>query len=148
MTSWLKMKQLFNAWFLPLDFKQWLFQQYQECRQGARTVQAYVDDFYQLSAQNDFMETKAQQVAQFIGGLHLPIEDKVSMQHVFTLTKAVSLATPVEKQLERPRALTWEQNPGNPGRSTEDWGKQLMLSTETIVQRTTPRGRATRGSSS
>jgi hypothetical protein len=43
------------------------------------------------------METKAQQVARFIGGLRLSIQDKVSMQYVFTLTEAISLATHVEK---------------------------------------------------
>jgi hypothetical protein len=100
MTSWFKMKWLLNARFLPPDFEQRLFQQYQECRQGVRTIQAYVDDFYRLSARNDLMETEAQLVARFSGGLRLPIQDKVSMQHVFTLTEAVSLTTRVEKQLE------------------------------------------------
>jgi hypothetical protein len=42
------------------------------------------------------METEAQLVARFIGGLRLPIQDKVSMQHVFTLTEVVSLATRAE----------------------------------------------------
>jgi hypothetical protein len=54
------------------------------------------------------METKAQQMARFIGGFCLPIQDKVSMQHVFPLTEAVSLATHTKKQLERPIASTWE----------------------------------------
>jgi len=44
-TSWLKMKRLLKAQFLPPDFEQRLFQQYQECRQGGRSIQAYVDDF-------------------------------------------------------------------------------------------------------
>jgi hypothetical protein len=96
-TSWFKMKWLLNARFLPSDFEQRLFQQYQECHQGACTVQVYVDDFYQISTRNELIETKAQLVAWFIGGLRLPIQDKVSMQHVFTLTKAVSLATHAEK---------------------------------------------------
>jgi hypothetical protein len=91
------MKRLLNARFLPPDFEQRLFQQYQECHQEVRRVQAYIDDFYRLSAWNDLMEIEAQLVAQFIGGLHLPIQEKVSMQHVFTLTKVVSLATRAKK---------------------------------------------------
>jgi hypothetical protein len=59
------------------------------------------------------METKAQQVGKFIGGLRLAIQGKVFMHHVFTLTEAISLATQAEKQVERPRAPTWEQNPND-----------------------------------
>jgi hypothetical protein len=44
-TSWMKMKRLLKARFLPLDFEQRLFQQYQDFQQGACTVQVYVDDF-------------------------------------------------------------------------------------------------------
>jgi hypothetical protein len=49
------------------------------------------------------METEDQQVARFIGGLRVAIQDKISMHHVFTLNEVVSLATRTEKQLERPR---------------------------------------------
>ena len=46
------------------------------------------------------MEIEDQQVARFIGGLRVAMQDKVSMHPVFTLNKAVSLATRAEKQLE------------------------------------------------
>jgi hypothetical protein len=59
MTSWMKMKRLLKARFLPPDFEHRLFQQHQECQQGARIVQAYVNDFYRLYSQNDLMETSA-----------------------------------------------------------------------------------------
>ena len=53
------MKRLLNARFLPPDFEQHLFQQYQECRQGVCIVQAYVDEFYRLVAWNDHVESEA-----------------------------------------------------------------------------------------
>jgi hypothetical protein len=56
-------------------------------------MQAFVDDFYQLSACNDLMEIEAQEVALFIRGLRVAIQDKVSMHPIFTLTEAVRLAT-------------------------------------------------------
>jgi len=116
-TSWLKMKQLLKARFLPPDFKQQIFQQYQECRQVGRTIQAYVDDFYRLSAWNDLMEIEDQQVARFISRLRVAIQDKVSMHLVFTLNEAISLATRAKKQLERPKAPTWERNPSDSTRA-------------------------------
>jgi hypothetical protein len=100
------MKRLLKPRFLPPDFDQHLFQQYQECQQGDQTIQAYIDDFYRLSARNDLMKTEAQQVARFIRGLRYAIQDRVSMHHVFILTEVVSLATQAEKQLDRPKAST------------------------------------------
>ena len=77
------------------------------------------------------METEDQQVARFIGGLHVAIQDKVSVHPVFTLNKAVSLATRTEKQLERPRAPTWERNLSDSTRPTQGRGKQPLVSTVT-----------------
>jgi hypothetical protein len=65
------------------------------------------------------MKTEDQQVARFIGGLRVAIQDKVSMHPVFTLNEAVSLATRAKKQLERPRAPTWERNPSDSTRATQ-----------------------------
>lgn len=123
-TAWLRMKWLLKARFLPPDFEQWLFQQYRECRQGGRTIQAYVD----------LMETEDQQVARFIDRPRVAIQDKVSMHFVFTLNEAVSLATRGEKQLERPRAPTWERNPSDSTRPTQGRGKQPLVPTVTPSQ--------------
>ncbi|KAK9950546.1 hypothetical protein M0R45_006031 [Rubus argutus] len=95
------MKQLLRSRFLPPDYDQVLFQQYQNCRQGNRLVRDYAAEFYRLSARNDLSETEAQQVARFIGGLKPIIHDRVVLQPVYFLNDAVQLATKVEAQLER-----------------------------------------------
>ena len=48
--TWNKMKRLLCSRYLPPDYKQILFKQYQECRQGARTVKAFLEEFYRLSS--------------------------------------------------------------------------------------------------
>ncbi|KAM0969837.1 hypothetical protein ACFX2F_018150 [Malus domestica] len=101
MHSWMKMKPLLKARFLPPDYEQVLFQQYQECKQRSRTVQAYTKEFYRLASRNDLMETEAQQTTIYIGGLRLAIQDRVCMQSVFTVVEAVNLATKVEAQMDR-----------------------------------------------
>jgi len=93
------------------------------------------------------METKDQQVARFIGGLRVAIQDKVSMHPVFTLNEAVSLATRAEKQLERPRAPTWERNPRDSTRATQGRGKQSLVPTVTPSQPVTSTGKGASSSS-
>ena len=91
--TWEKMRRLLQAKYLPPDYEQILFQQYQDCRQGNRTVQAYIEEFHKLSSCNNLLETYAQQVSRFIGGLRLTIQDRVSMQTIYFLNEAINLAT-------------------------------------------------------
>ena len=72
--SWSKMRCLLRYRYLP-PIEQILFQQYQDCRQGSRTVQAYVEEFHKLSSRNNLSEMDAQQVARFVGGLRLNVQD-------------------------------------------------------------------------
>ncbi|XP_059428546.1 uncharacterized protein LOC132162315 [Corylus avellana] len=94
------------------------------------------------------METEDQQVARFIGGLRVAIQDKVSMHPVFTLNEAVSLVTRAEKQLEKPRAPTWERNSSDSTRPTQGPGKQPLVPTLTPSQPVTSTGKGARSSSS
>jgi len=101
--TWSKMRRLLRYRYLPPDYEQILFQQYQDCRQGSRTVQTYVEEFHRLSSRNNLLESDAQQVARFIGGLCLNIQDRVSIHTIYSLTEAINLATKAETQLDRTR---------------------------------------------
>jgi hypothetical protein len=98
--------------FTP-DYEQTLFQQYQECKQGNRAVKVYTEEFYRLSSRNDLMETEAQQTARYIGGLRFAIQDRVTMQSVFTLVEAVNLAIKIETQLVRSKSQAPRNSPFN-----------------------------------
>ena len=99
--TWTKMKRLLRSRYLPPDYEQILFKQYQDCRQGNRTIETYLEEFHRLSSRNNLLETEAQQVARFVGGLRWAIQDRVAMQIFYTLTEAVALAIKVETQLDR-----------------------------------------------
>ena len=87
------------------DYEQIMFKQYQDCRQGSKTVETFLEEFHKLSSQNNLLEIEAQQVARFVGGLHWAIQDRVAMQTVYTLTEAVAMAIKVETQLDRSKAM-------------------------------------------
>ncbi|KAH7836846.1 hypothetical protein Vadar_006353 [Vaccinium darrowii] len=95
------MKQLMRARFLPPDYDQVLFHQYQRCQQGIKPVHEYVAEFQRLSSCNDLPEIEGQLVARFVDGLRTDIQDAVNMQPVHTLLDAIQLATRAEFQLNR-----------------------------------------------
>lgn len=56
--SWPRMRQLMHARFLPADYEQMLYQQYQHCQQHNRSINDYIEEFYRLSARNNLNETE------------------------------------------------------------------------------------------
>ncbi|PKU66437.1 hypothetical protein MA16_Dca009680 [Dendrobium catenatum] len=100
-TSWYRMKRLLRGHFLPTDFEQMLYLQYQHCAQNNRSVSEYTEEFYRLSARNNLSESEVQLVARYIGGLRESIQDKLEMNSVWTLSQAVNYALKAEMQINR-----------------------------------------------
>lgn len=109
------MKRLIRARFLPPDYEQLLYQQHQNCRQGSRSINEYTEEFYRLNSRNNLSETEGQQVARYIGGLSIAIQDKVTLHTVWTLSEVVNLAMKIESQLSRPPTKTPSFSPANKG---------------------------------
>ncbi|XP_020700281.1 uncharacterized protein LOC110112409 [Dendrobium catenatum] len=99
--SWHRMKQLLRGHYLPTDYEQMLYMQYQHCSQGHHSVNEYTEEFYRLSARNNLNETTNQVVARYIGGLKEAIQDKLELNSVWTLSQAINYALKVELQLQR-----------------------------------------------
>ena len=102
--TWFRMRALLIQQFLPPDYDQILFQQYQRCQQGNRSVYDYTAEFMRLSERSDLRESNGQQVQRFVDGLKPMIKDRIGVQHIRTLAEAKNLALKAEMmQLERAR---------------------------------------------
>ncbi|XP_031745523.1 uncharacterized protein LOC116405899 [Cucumis sativus] len=114
--SWEKMKKLLKGRFLPPNYEQTLYNQYQNCRQGTRTVTEYIEEFHRLSARTNLSENEQHQIARFVGGLRFDIKEKVKLQPLRFLSEAISLAETVEEMIALKaktmnRRTTWEPTP-------------------------------------
>ena len=82
--------------FLPPNYQQELFRQYQDCKQGTRTVSKYMEEFDRLVNCNDLEETKDQRISRFVHGLRVSMRNQVSLQTQYTLNEAVTLSKKIE----------------------------------------------------
>ena len=73
--SWEKMKKLLKARFLPPNYEQTLYNQYQNCRQGVCSVADYIEEFHRLSARTNLSENEKHQIVRFVGGLQFDIKE-------------------------------------------------------------------------
>lgn len=114
-TSWERMKRLMKDRFLPTNYEQILYNQYQNLQQGARSVTEYTEDFHRLGARTNLPESEQHLIARFLGGLRSDIKEKVKLQPLGFLTDAISLAETVEEHYKNrnPRGSAEEIN-GNP----------------------------------
>ncbi|KAJ0978464.1 hypothetical protein J5N97_013938 [Dioscorea zingiberensis] len=108
--DWEKMKKKMKGHFLPFGYTQTLFQRLHTLRQGARSVDEYTDDFYQLIARNDLSETEEQLVARYLGGLRQPLQDVLSLHSLWTVSEAYQHALTVEKQHNRRPPIRSDQS--------------------------------------
>ena len=102
--KWEKMKKLLKARFLPPDYAQILYQQYQNCKQLNQSVSAYTEEFYRLQTRLDLNESEAYSISRYKNGLRWEIEEKLSVQSFHKLTDLVLAAERVEQLLEKGRS--------------------------------------------
>ena len=104
--TWVKMKKLLKNRFLPPDFEQVLYQQFQSCRQGNRSVPQYTEEFYRLKTRLDLNESEAFSIARYKEGLKWEIEERLAVQSFHNLDDIVLAAQRVEQLMERGKTKT------------------------------------------
>ncbi|XP_022853907.1 uncharacterized protein LOC111375334 [Olea europaea var. sylvestris] len=127
------MKKKMKGHFLPFGYTQTLFQRLHSLRQGARSVNDYTEEFYQLVARNDLSETEEQMVARYLGGLRQPLQDVLSLHSLWTVSEAYQRALAVEKQQSRKPVIRGEgSQPVRPQESRPAYQPQRDSSNSSI----------------
>ncbi|KAG6524014.1 hypothetical protein ZIOFF_013903 [Zingiber officinale] len=78
--SWEKMKARLRQNFLPANFAQTIFMQFNTLQQGNKSVTDYMEEFYRLMARIDNQELEDQLAARYVNGLKATIKDEVELQ--------------------------------------------------------------------
>ncbi|XP_022007177.1 uncharacterized protein LOC110906335 [Helianthus annuus] len=95
------MKKCLRSNFLPHNFQRLMYQRLQNLKQGAKSVDDYTIEFYQLIAMNDIQEPEEQLVSRYIGGLRVQIMEAVNLFDPLTIPEAHQRALTFEKQNRR-----------------------------------------------
>lgn len=99
--QWVKFVKHLRSEFLPFNYSRTLYQKFQNLRQGNRTVDVYTEEFYQLLARTNLLETNDQLVSRFIGGLRLSFQDVLNLFSPTSVSEAHQRAVLLERQFTR-----------------------------------------------
>ncbi|KAI9201689.1 hypothetical protein LWI28_027452 [Acer negundo] len=101
-----KMKSKFMGKFLPPNYEQSLYVQLQNCKQGNRIVEEYIDEFIRLNSLNLLLDNENMQITRFRGGFKREIQDQMKMLNTFTLGQAFDLVRKAEEPIQAPPVQT------------------------------------------
>ncbi|XP_042016278.1 uncharacterized protein LOC121764299 [Salvia splendens] len=128
--SWEKMKKLLRRKFLPAHFRQEAFIEYHGCKQGDKSVEDFTNEFDRLKKRYDVDEEEEQTIARYFGALRPEIADVVQLQQYWNYDDVCRLASKVEKQLTRKKAVSrWSGKDATPFRSSGSTAGQNKSST-------------------
>ncbi|XP_019054141.1 PREDICTED: uncharacterized protein LOC104602430 [Nelumbo nucifera] len=145
--TWRRMKQLIRGRFLPPDYEQYMFESYQRCAQGSRSVNEYTSEFLRLAERYQLSKSDNQQAARYLSGLRPAIRDKIGVQMVLSVQEARNLALKAELIFqEKARSDNYRRYNGSDNRpATVDRNKSALVAQPSHPVNTANAGKAITG---
>ena len=97
--SWEKMKKYLKRQFLPPDYKELLYEKYENLKQLG-SVSEFTNKFYHLRSYLDFNEPEAHNISRYMIGVHWAIRERLSSQSFYYLSDLVSASKGIENLME------------------------------------------------
>lgn len=73
---------------MPYNYKQLMFQMFQNLRQGARSVDEFATEFFMLMNRVETNDTELHLVTRFVGGLRQKIQHTLNIFHPLSIYEA------------------------------------------------------------
>ena len=109
--DWEKMKKYLKRQFLPPDYQDLVYQEYQNCKQLGNFFSVYTRKFYHLQSYLDFNESEEYDISRYKNGLRLAIRERVSSRSFNYLSDLVLAAKAIEQLVEREQTMKWKPHP-------------------------------------
>ena len=103
--DWEKMKKYLKRQFLPPDYQDLLYQEYQNCKLLGDSIAIYTKKFCRLQSYLDFNIAEEYSISRYKNGLRWSIKRKLSTESFDFLTDLVLAATHVEQVIEREQTV-------------------------------------------
>ncbi|KAH9292377.1 hypothetical protein KI387_042439 [Taxus chinensis] len=98
---WPKMLKHLKAKFMPSDYQQKLFREFQNLRQKESSIQAYTEQFLRLQIRTDLQEDDEHAATRYINGLRFQLQDELALLKVNTVDEAYQFSLKAEEKFIR-----------------------------------------------
>ena len=105
--DWIKMKKYLKRRFLPPDYRDLMFQEFQNCKQLGNSIAVYTEEFYRLQSYIDLNESEAYSISRYKMGLRWIIKKRLSVQSFHSLADLILAAKDIEQLVEREEKSKW-----------------------------------------
>lgn len=99
-----KMLKLLNIKFMPSDYQQRLFKEYQNLKQKELSISALTEEFLKLQIRTGLQEDEEDDehaAARYVNGLRYQLQDELALLKVNSVDEAYQLALKAEEKLNR-----------------------------------------------
>ncbi|KAA8548248.1 hypothetical protein F0562_004491 [Nyssa sinensis] len=98
-SNWEEMKERLKEKYLPIDYKQMMFEEMLQLRQGSLSVDQFTDRFHELTVRSKIVETEQQTLARYRTGLRSELRREMWTARLINVEEVYQLALRIEKQM-------------------------------------------------